>query len=50
MSMRTRKIYIIIEMNTNRILHSTTDRNESMKEFDKLIKAKAKVTAECIYQ
>lgn len=49
MSMRTRKIYIIIEIGTNRILHSTKDRNESMKEFEKLQKSRKNITAECIY-
>ena len=47
--MKIRKIYIIIEMNTNRILHTTTDRWESMQEFEKLQKNK-KVTAQCVYQ
>lgn len=50
MAMKTRKTWLIIELHTNRILHVTTDRNESMKEFDKLLKSKAKVTAQCIYQ
>ena len=47
--MKTRKIYIIIEMHTNRILHTTTDRWESIQEFSKLKKTK-QVTAQCIYQ
>jgi len=47
--MKTRKTYIIIEMKTNRILHTSTDRWESMREFEKLQKRK-NVTAQCIYQ
>ncbi len=48
--MKTRKMYLIIELHTNRILHTSTDKNESMKEFDKLLKSKRQVTAQCIYQ
>lgn len=50
MAMRTRKTWLIIELHTNRILHVTTDRNESMKEFDRLRKSKKEVTAQCIFQ
>ena len=48
--MKTRKTYLIIELFTNRILHTSTDRFESMKEFEKLRKQKKQVTAQCIYQ
>ena len=47
--MRTHKLFIIVEMNTNRIIHQTTDKYESMKEFDKLRKQKKSVTALCVY-
>lgn len=48
--MKAHKTYLIIELHTNRILHVTTDKMESMKEFEKLQKSKVKVTAQCIYQ
>ncbi len=47
--MRTHKIFIIIEKDTNRILHTTTDKLLSMQEFSKLAKTR-KVIAQCIYQ
>ena len=48
--MRTRKCYMIIENATNRILHTTYDRIESMRMFDVLKKANAQVYAQCVYQ
>ena len=48
--MKTRKIYLIVEVTTNKILHSTTDRVESMKIFDIIKKSDAKVMAQCVYQ
>ena len=48
--MRTRKYYLVIENATNRILHSTTDKFESMKMFDVLKKANVSVYAQCVYQ
>lgn len=48
--MKTRKTYLIIEITTNKIVHQTSDKFESMKMFDVLKKANAKVYAQCIYQ
>ena len=48
--MKTHKTYLIIEIHTNKIIHQTSDRHESMKMFDVLKKANAKVYAQCIYQ
>lgn len=48
--MKTRKLYIIIELTTDKIVHQTSDRFESIKVLDTLKKANAKVVAQCIYQ
>ncbi len=49
--MKTRKTYLIIELHTNRILHTSYDKFESMQYFDKLLKeGRKQITAQCIYQ
>ena len=48
--MKLHKIYIIIQCKDNRILHTTSDKAESMKKFNELQKAHQKVIAQCIYQ
>lgn len=50
MAMRTRKTWLIIELHTGRILHTSYDRNESMKEFDKMRKTRKDITAQVVYQ
>lgn len=51
MAMRTHKTYVIIDIETNRVLHVTNDRNESMKIYDEYKKNEKtggrKVTADC---
>lgn len=49
MSIRTRKIFLIVDKDTYRILHTTTDKWLSMQEFNKLAKTR-NVIAQCIYQ
>ena len=48
--MKLHKTYIIIEIHTNKIIHQTADKFESMKVFDILKKANANISAQCIYQ
>lgn len=49
--MKTRKTFIIIEVNTGRILHTTSDKFESMKRFAELQKnSRSEVVAQCIYR
>ena len=50
MSMRTRKIYIIVEIKTDKIIHQTSDKFESMKIFGALQRAGAEVRTQTIYQ
>ena len=48
--MKTRKTYIIVEVKSNKILHTTSDRTESMKIFDIIKKTNTDVVAQCVYQ
>lgn len=50
MSMRTRKIYLIVDIKTDKIIHQTVDQFESQKIFGVLKKAGANVEARCSYQ
>lgn len=48
--MKTHKIYLIINVKTDKIVHQTVDQFESMKVFGVLKKAGADVKADCRYQ
>lgn len=48
--MKLHKMYVIIEISTNKVVHQTSNKFESMKMLGVLQKAGAKVTAQCYYQ
>lgn len=48
--MKVHKIYLIVDIKTDKIVHQTIDQFESMKVFGILKKAGANVEARCSYQ
>ena len=48
--MKTRKMYLIVEVTTNKVLHITSDKYESMKMYGVIKKCNKNIMAKCSYQ